>query len=132
MLVIMLKFGMRVVDPHFSYNINISAYKRLFFIAGFTKCHTLLPINWKCLCILVLLTYLNMYKINALYCFHYVGSSLQIACPELKMLLLWNKVLLRVTSCLYTYWNTRWFKPVEMPDSNQMFGNSSGDTPDIS
>ena len=30
---------------------------------------------------------------------------------------------------MYTYWNTGWFKLVS--ESNQMFGKSSGDTPDF-
>ena len=42
------------------------------------------------------------------------------------------QIILDITFfCLFTYRNTRCLKLVLMPYSNQMFGKSSGDTPDF-
>ena len=68
MFSIKLKFGMCMIDHRSSYYFNFGVYKKSIFLTVCTKCHTLQLIDSKYLkSNLVLLNYLNLYKINLCY-----------------------------------------------------------------
>ena len=99
MLSIKLKFDMRSVDHPFSYYINFGVSRVHSFFTGYTK-----------LCMVIIGN--NVHSIYSSFSWKHL-------------------ILLYITGCLYIYiyWNTGWFKLVYMPDCNQMFGKSNGDTP---